>query len=249
LLSFSGKAALPESNDKLISLFFKFSMSRGLPKLCAKTSADSLPTPNLTATSSAVSLPTPGADLEQSVLAHTSGWLTEDEGYSIVCKLVTNIRLPSCIKLGSAIKLQQGIISNLSRYLAFVCSEDDSENKHWLAENYVTEHDRIMDSIATGPAETNSMECIRYNKMKSVVDKWKTALRIEDSIALATVQFAVSNMKEKPEPLVNVFGKWKRQLGSTAKESGFFKNGRDYDSKKMYSNWAELFYDAKIVHV
>ena len=225
----------------MISLFFKFSTSRGLPNLCAKTSADSLQTANLSATSSADSLPTPGADLEQSVVAPTSGWLTEDEGYSIVCKLITNIRLPSCIKPGSAIKLQQVIISNLSRYLAFVCSEDDSENKHWLAENYVTEHDRIMDSITTGPAETNSIECICFNKMKSVVDK--------DNIGLATVQFAVSNMKEKPEPLVNVFGKWKRQLGSTAKESGFFKNGLGYDSKKMYSNWAELFYDAKIVHV
>jgi hypothetical protein len=48
---------------------------------------------------------------------------------------------------------------------------------------------------------------------------------------------------------VNVFGKWKRQLGSTAKESGFFKKGQHYDAKKMYCNWAELFYYAKIVHV
>ena len=220
------KTALPKSNDKLILLFFKFSTSRGLPKLCANTSADFLTTANLSATSSADSLPTPGAVLEQSVVAPISGWMTEYEGYSIVCKLIINIRLPSCIKPGSVIKLQQGIISNLSRYFAFVCSEDDSENKHCLAENYVTEHDQIMDSITTGPALMNSLEYIRLNKMKSVVDKWKTALKIENNISLSTVLFAVSNMKEKPKPLVDVFGKWKTQLGSTAKEGVFSKKDR-----------------------
>ena len=83
-----------------------------------------------------------------------------------------------------------------------------------------------MDSITTGPALTSSLEYICLIKMKSVVDKWKTTVKIEDNISLATVQFAFSNMKEKPEPLVTVFGKWKRQCGSTAKKSGFSKKDR-----------------------
>jgi len=195
----------------------------------------------------AVPLPTPGTDLVEDDVASTSGWLTEDEGYSIVCKLIAQIRLPACVKKNSAIKLQQGIIYNLSRYLAFVGSEDDNARKHWMADAYVTEHDHIMKLVATRDADEDSDEFIRFYKMRSLLDKWKSALKRETKISNETMQFVLLNMKEKPEPLMNVFKKWRRQLGTTAKESGFFTNGEDYCARKMYIKWSSLFYEAKII--
>lgn len=67
LLAFSGKASLPEANDELIALFFKFSASQGLPKMNLNIAA-------------AGPLPIPGTDLVEGDVASTSGWLTEDEG-------------------------------------------------------------------------------------------------------------------------------------------------------------------------
>lgn len=152
------------------------------------------------------------------------------------------------MKKNSAIKLQQGIIYNLSSYLAFVCSEENNARKHWMADAYVTEHDHIMKLVATRDADEDSDEFIRYYKMRSLLDKWKSALKMETRISNETMQFVLLNMKEKPEPLMNVFKKWKRQLGTTAKESGFFTNGEDYCARKMYVKWSTLFYEAKIVH-
>ena len=235
MLAFSGKASLPDANDELIALFFKFSASQGLPKMNVNIAA-------------AGPLPTPGTDLVKGDVVSTSGWLTEDDGYSIVCKLIEQIRLPACVNKNSAIKLQQGIIYNLSRYLAFVGSEENNARKHWMADAYVTEHDHIMKLVATRGADEDSEEFIRFYKMRSLLDKWKSALKIEKKISNETMQFVLPNIKEKPEPLMNVFKKWKRQLGNTAKESGFFTNGEDYCARKMYIKWSTLFYSAKIVH-